>query len=53
RNPDSGSNRHPAFILGGVTYSVAEDLDISCGVKGGLTRSETDYALLLGLTWRF
>ncbi len=53
RNPDPGSNNHPAFILGGVIYSPAENLDLSCGFKGGLTRSETDYAILLGLTWRF
>jgi long-subunit fatty acid transport protein len=42
-----------AFILGGVIYSLSENFDIDFGVKGGLTKPEEDYTLLVGLTWRF
>lgn len=52
-NPDKTSNTHPAFLLGGIIYSVDEDLDIDLGLKGGLNRTETDTAILAGITWRF
>ncbi len=52
-NIDRNATVHPAFILGGFVYSVAEDLDVDFGVKGGLTKPETDYSLLAGITWRF
>lgn len=53
RNADRASSTPPAFILGGVIYSVMENLDIDLGIKGGLTRPETDYSVLAGITWRF
>lgn len=53
RNTDSVVNTHPAFVLGGVIYSIAENLDIDIGIKGGLNKPETDYSLLAGLAWRF
>lgn len=53
RNPDRESNTHPAFILGGIIYTVAEKVDIDFGVKAGLNKAEVDYALLAGLTYRF
>jgi len=52
-NAARDANGHPAFILGGVVYSVTEDLDLDIGIKGGLTRPETDYAVLTGITYRF
>lgn len=52
RNPDKTSDTHPAFILGGVIYSVSENLDIDLGVKAGLNKPETDYVVLSGITWR-
>lgn len=52
-NPDRGSNTDPAFLLGGVVYSVNEDLDLDAGVKFGLNDVETDYTILAGLTYRF
>jgi hypothetical protein len=52
RNPDKTSNTHPAFILGGLIYSVSENLDIDLGVKAGLNKTETDYSVLAGITWR-
>src|SRR4030042_3088297 len=41
------------FILGGVIYSPLENFDIDFGVKGGLTKPEEDYTILMGITWRF
>ncbi len=53
RNSDKTSNTNPAFLLGGLIYSIAENVDIDFGVKGGLTRPETDISYLGGITWRF
>ncbi len=53
RNTDRNINTHPAFILGGLIYSISENFDIDFGVKGGLNSPETDYSLLAGLAWRF
>jgi hypothetical protein len=52
RNPDKNSDTNPAFLLGGIIYSVTDNLDIDFGVKGGLTRPETDISYLAGVTWR-
>lgn len=52
-NVDRTSGTWPAFILGGVVYSVTENLDLDCGVKGGLTSPEADIALLAGVAYRF
>lgn len=53
RNPERTSTIPPAFILGGLIYSLTESLDLDVGVKGGLTRTESDYSILAGLAWRF
>ncbi|MCX8030313.1 MAG: transporter [Thermodesulfovibrionales bacterium] len=53
RNPDRGSNTNPAFILGGLIYSLAENLSIDLGIKAGLNKAEVDYAILAGLTYKF
>ena len=53
RNPDKSSNTHPAFIIGGLIYSISENFDIDFGIKGGLNKPETDYSVLAGITWRF
>jgi len=52
-NPDSSSNTPPVFILGGLIWSLRENLDIGLAVKGGLTKPETDIAVRGGITWRF
>ncbi len=31
RNPDKASDTHPAYILGGLIYSLGENLDIDIG----------------------
>ena len=53
KNPDKTADRDPAFIIAGVIYSPAENLDIDFGVKAGLNKSETDYSMLDGLAYRF
>lgn len=53
RNPDKTSNTHPAFILGGLIYSISENIDIDVGVKAGLNKPETDLTFLAGIALRF
>jgi hypothetical protein len=53
RNPERTSDGHPAFILGGLIYSVSENFDIDFGVKRGLNKPETGYAILVGIAFRF
>lgn len=53
RNPDKTSYLDPAFILGGLIYSISKNFDIDFGIKGGLNKPETDYAILAGIAWRF
>ncbi len=53
RNADKKSNTDPAFLLGGIVYSITENIDIDAGYKYGLTKPEVDHAALAGLTFRF
>jgi len=53
RNPEKASTTHPAFILGGLIYSITENIDIDFGVKGGLNKPETDFTILSGIALRF
>ena len=52
-NTDASSDTPPAFVLGGLIYSLSEDLDIDFAVKGGLNKTEADYSMLAGITLRF
>ncbi len=52
RNLDKTSDTAPAFILGGLIYSITENLDVDFGMKGGLNKPETDISYLAGITWR-
>ena len=52
-NPESASHTPPVYILGGLIYSVSENFDIGLGVKGGLTKPETDIAVRGGISYRF
>jgi hypothetical protein len=53
RNPDDEADDDPVFIIGGVIYSINENLDVDLGVKCGLTDSETDVSALAGVAFRF
>ncbi len=52
-NPDRTSRTSPAFILGGLIYSLTDSVDIDFGMKKGLNRTETDYTALVGMALRF
>jgi len=52
-NPDKTSDTPPVFFIGGAIYSLTDYLDLDLGVKVGLTKPETDLALLAGIAWRF
>jgi len=52
-NPDSSSDTPPVYILGGLIWSLRENLDIGLGIKGGLTKPAPEYAVRGGVTWRF
>ena len=53
RNADSAADNDPAFFIGGMIYSITENFDLDCGVKWGLSSSETDTSLMAGITIRF
>ncbi|MBI5410200.1 MAG: transporter [Nitrospirae bacterium] len=53
KNPDKTSKTDPAFILGGVIYSMTENFDIDFGIKAGLNKPETDSTVLAGISRRF
>ena len=52
-NTDSSSDTPPVYILGGLIWSLRENLDIGLGMKGGLTKPEPEYAVRGGVTFRF
>ncbi len=53
KNQDKESGTDPSFALIGMIYSITPDLDVDLGFKAGLSGTETDTALLTGLTMRF
>ncbi len=50
---ESDSEDTPAFILGGIIYSISDNLDVDLGIKAGLNKPETDITLLAGMAVRF
>ncbi len=52
-NEERAQHTHPSFLLGGLIYSVSENLDLDLGVKGGINDAETDTAVLAGVAARF
>ena len=53
RNPDSTSDSDPAYLLGGLVYLVAENIEIDCGYMHALNSVGTDWSLLAGTTFHF
>ncbi len=51
RNRDKASDTNPAFLLGGLIYSIRENLDVDFGIKDALNKAETDISYLAGITW--
>lgn len=52
-NPDKSSDVWLAAITGGAIYSVNDSLDLDVGIKWGVTKPETDFTLLTGITFKF
>ena len=53
RDHDRDSNKNPGFILGGLIYSLSENLDIDIGIRKGIHNRGNDYSIPAGITWRF
>lgn len=53
KGDDPATSSNPAFLLGGLIYSLSDAIDIDAGYKYGLTDSEADHTILFGLTFRF
>ena len=53
RSSDKMADNDPAFLIGGVIYSVSKNFDLDFGVKYGLSSSETDLSVLAGIAFRF
>jgi len=53
KNADKASNTHPAFILGGLIYSLSENVDIDMGYKTGINKPESDSTILAGAAIKF
>ncbi|MBU2054416.1 MAG: transporter [Proteobacteria bacterium] len=53
RNRDKAASQNPAFLLGGLIYSVSENFDIDVGAKYGLNAAEIDWSLMAGMAFRF
>lgn len=53
RSDDRASGNNSAFLLGGLVYSITENVDIDGGYKYGLTRSDAEHTILAGITFRF
>ena len=52
-NEARASDSNPAVLLGGVIYSLSENLDLDLGLKGGLNSAAPDTTMLAGLTAHF
>lgn len=52
-NTDRESSTAPAFFLGGLIYSVTDNIDIDLGYKRGLNHAEADNTYIGGLTIKF
>ena len=52
-NPDKASSEMPAYALGGAIYSPNKNVDLSLGLKFGITKPEPDFAGIVGITIKF
>ncbi len=50
---DKASKTDPGFILGGLIYSISENLDFDIGIKKGFNNHGTDYSIPAGITWKY
>lgn len=52
-NPDQSSDEMPAYALGGAVYSLNRNVDLSLGLKFGITDPAPDFSGSAGVTIRF
>ena len=52
-NPDKASSEMQVYALGGAIYSLNKNIDLSLGLKFGITKPEPDFAGIAGITLRF
>ncbi|HOW54987.1 MAG TPA: transporter [Syntrophorhabdaceae bacterium] len=52
-NTDRESSVAPSFFLGGLIYSVTDNIDIDLGYKRGLNKAEPDNTYIGGVTIKF
>ncbi len=52
-NTDRQSSTAPAFLLGGLIYSITDKIDLDLGYKRGLNNAEMDNTYIGGLTIKF
>ena len=52
RNPDDDAKDDPAFLIGGIIYSVKENFDVDFGVKVRPDQFRDGFFSLAGITFR-
>ncbi len=52
-NPDKGTSTDPAFVLGGIIYSLTEKVELDLGVKYGLAEPGYDTMFTSGVSVKF
>jgi opacity protein-like surface antigen len=50
KNSDKENTSNPAYLLGGVIWSVNDHLDLDAGYKHGITDPEDDHTVMAGIT---
>lgn len=53
RNRDRTSALPPAFVTGGLIYSLSKNVDINFGLQLGITKTQNDYVFHPGIAYRF
>jgi hypothetical protein len=52
-NSDKASSEIPVYALGGAIYSLNKNVDLSLGLKFGITKPEPDFSGIAGVTIKF
>ena len=52
-NTDKASSEVPVYALGGAIYSLSKNIDLSLGLKFGITKPEPDFTGTAGITVKF
>ncbi len=53
RNRDKGWDTPVCYLLGGIVYSISENIELNAGYKYGLTRPEVNHTAIGGVTLKF